>query len=231
MIPILNRIRSIDREQEIYFQEDTFTLAMSRSESRVIFKVRVWHLLVSLVVLCVFIPSFYTRNPIEYFTLFVAFVLLIPFTGGLIHLFSRLAKPILKMEQASPEELLREDDVFLKGIAFTQSTLVIVLFNLAEPTPIVVLFRWTTPLAAAVIFVIKAYCRIKESPQWRALSTLGVLAIFLSNLFLIIVSIVPRPLVVADIDVTSVYLLLLFASLFLFVSEIVWVGLKKRYGC
>lgn len=193
-----------------------------------IFRIRLSTVFIILIVVCAFLPVFQAKTMTDYIFLFLIYLTYIPITFVFGYLLLKLSRQMERIKPPDSNELQREDDVFLQGIAFSQATL-FVLLNLVPVPLILEMIRLVIPISASIFFTLRAYAKIKENGIYRFVSTILAIAILFLNVFILVVPILPR-LVVADFNVALSYWAWISLILLFFVAFGISKALRIRYG-
>jgi len=72
-----------------------------------------------------------------------------------------------KITEAKPEEIQREDDVFLEAVAFSQSILFVLLSLMQSEDRLREALLYLTVMTTLVFYTLRAWAKIKDSPKYR----------------------------------------------------------------
>lgn len=197
-------------------------------------QIALWKLFLAVIIVLLIVPIFYTHNLIVYLQLFGLLFLLIPLIVIVAGMLIQISKPFQNMTEASENSLRREDDVFLQGVGFSQSTLFIIL-NLEgiTVTPLAQLWKWAIPPIAIVFFLLRGYAKISESQRraakCRLYSMAAVFGILFFNIYLFGLFYLPV-IGVSGYNVAPLYWATTNFFLWIFAVGVVYPGLQKRYN-
>lgn len=165
----------------------------------------------------------------DYVLLSLSFLMFIPFTAIVALPFWKGRKFFHKMKEADEEELQREDDIYIKAVTFSQSTLFIYLNLISMTSTLQFYLKWLIITTAVLFFVMRGYAKIKCSPKYRFWSTILGIFIPLLNSYYFIPRFLPHIEISGFPIILALWLIMSFIfSLFVVVT--VSDGFKTRYG-
>ena len=139
----------------------------------------------------------------------------------------------LSIKEASKRELEAEDSIFLQAVAFSQSTLWIIL-NLIAQDRITAFLKLFVPIAAVLCYSLRAYGKLKNNNKWRYFSVIALFLVFAGSLGTIIkIILIPtweNLMLIESIDVTESIIISPLALIPTILAISIRERLKIRYG-
>jgi len=139
----------------------------------------------------------------------------------------------ISIKEAREKEIEAEDSIFLQGVAFSQSTLWIVL-NLITPDSSTIILKWFIPTVAILCYGLRACAKLKDNNKLRYYSTITLFLIIAGSLYAMIrIFFFPmweNLMLIEKIDVTEILVIMPLAQIPVLFFLQFGDKIKIRYG-